>query len=151
MKVVSRSAQSYLRGRLAEIARPETRATSDPLADWSVRRIRLDGKPFTFEGHEYLRAIYNDTAQHVVLCKAAQIGGTTWALLRSFHACAMGLNVGYYFPTKTDVLEFSKSRVGPLLADNPFLARMISETDTAGLKRIGTPTCTCAACSRPSG
>ncbi len=99
--------------------------------------MRLDGRPFSFDGHEYLRAIYDDTAQHVVLSKAAQIGGTTWALLRSIHACAMGLSVGYYFPTKTDVLEFSKSRVSPLLAENPFLSKLMSDTDTAGLKRIG--------------
>ena len=43
----------------------------------------------------------------------------------------------YFFPTRTDVLEFSKSRVGPLLQDNRFLARMLRDTDTAGLKRIG--------------
>src|SRR5260221_4895949 len=107
---------SYLRSRAVELARPETRSVAEPLAQWSRRRIRLDGKPFSFEGHEYLRAIYDDTSQHVVLSKAAQIGGSTWALLRSVHACAMGLNVGYFFPTKTDVLEFSKSRVAPLLA-----------------------------------
>src|SRR5262249_41482089 len=53
------------------------------------------------------------------------------------HACLKGLNVGYYFPTKTDVLEFSKARVTPLLADNPFLAKLMRETDTAGLKKIG--------------
>jgi hypothetical protein len=62
-----------------------------------------------------LRAIYNDTAPHMVLSKAAQIGGTTWAILRSLHACLTGLNVIYFFPTRTDVVEFSKSRVGPLL------------------------------------
>jgi hypothetical protein len=99
--------------------------------------MRIDGKPFRFEGHEYLRAIYDDTAQHIVLSKAAQIGGTTWAILKAFHACVMGLNVGYFFPTRTDVLEFSKSRVGPLLAQNPFLGRLVKDTDTAGLKRIG--------------
>ena len=49
----------------------------------------------------------------------------------------MGLNVMYFFPTRTDVLEFSKSRVGPLLADNPFLSRLMKDTDAAGLKRIG--------------
>jgi len=49
----------------------------------------------------------------------------------------MGLNVMYFFPTRTDVLEFSKARVGPLLTDNPFLGRLITDTDTAGLKRIG--------------
>jgi len=53
------------------------------------------------------------------------------------HACLSGLNVIYFFPTRTDVLEFSKSRVGPLLADNPFLSKTMTDTDTAGLKRIG--------------
>lgn len=72
-----------------------------------------------------------------MLSKAAQIGGTTWAILRSLHACLNGLNVIYFFPTRTDVIEFSKSRVGPLLGDNPFLSQKMTETDTAGLKRIG--------------
>jgi len=128
---------SYLRSRAAELARPETRAVAEPLATWARRRIRLSGRPFSFDGHEYLRAIYDDTSQHVVLSKAAQIGGSTWALLKSVHACAMGLSVGYFFPTKTDVLEFSKSRVAPLLAENPSLSKLMSETDTAGLKKIG--------------
>ena len=136
-KAFSRVFQGYLRGRITELAGPETRATSEPLARWAQRRIRLDGKPFSFEGHAYLRAIYDDPAPHVVLVKAAQIGGTTWAILRSIHACSMGLNAIYFFPTRTDVLEFSKSRVGPLLADNPFLRKLMTDTDTAGLKRIG--------------
>jgi len=72
-----------------------------------------------------------------VLSKAAQIGGTTWAVLKSLHACLSGLNVVYFFPTRTDVIEFSKSRVNPLLADNPLFAQMMTETDTAGLKKIG--------------
>ena len=91
----------------------------------------IDGRPFSFEGHEYLRAIYDAASPHVVLSKAAQIGGTTWAILRSLHACLNGLNVMYFFPTRTDVLEFSKSRVGPLLQDNPFLSRLMTDTDTA--------------------
>ena len=99
--------------------------------------IRLDGRPFSFEGHEYLRAIYDDTAPRLVLSKAAQIGGTTWAILRSLHACLRGSTSSTYFPTRTDVLEFSSSRVAPLLADNPFLAEKLQDTDTVGLKRIG--------------
>jgi hypothetical protein len=128
--------RGYYRGRAAELALPATRAISEPLADWALRRVRLDGRPFSFEGHEYLRAIFDDTAPHIVLSKAAQIGGTTWAILKAFHACVMGLNVMYFFPTRTDVLEFSKSRVGPLLANNRFLSRLLKDTDTAGLKRI---------------
>ena len=120
-----------------EFATPATRAHTDPLARWAAQRIRLEGRPFSFEGHEYLRAIYDDTSPHVVLSKAAQIGGTVWALLRSLYACLNGLNVIYFFPTRTDVIEFSKSRVGPLLAENEFLAKKMTDTDTAGLKRIG--------------
>ena len=134
---LSHALRGYVRSRVAELALPATRAVGEPLASWALRRIRLEGRPFSFEGHAYLREIYDDTAAHVVLCKAAQIGGTTWAILRAIHACAMGLNVMYFFPTRTDVLEFSKSRVGPLLADNRFLARLMNDTDTAGLKRIG--------------
>ena len=130
-------AQSYLKKRALELASPAVRAVTDPLATWAIQRIRLDGRPFRFEGHEYLRALYDDQAQHIVLCKAAQIGGTTWAVLRALHACLSGLNVIYFFPTRTDVLDFSKSRVGPLLGDNPFLAKLIRDTNTAGLKQIG--------------
>lgn len=123
--------------RSAELATPAIRASTDPLAAWATRKIRLDGKPFRFDGHEYLRTIYDDTSSHVVLSKAAQIGGTCWAVFRSIHACLSGLNVGYYFPTKTDVLDFSKARINPLLAENEFLARVMTDTDSAGLKRIG--------------
>ena len=102
-----------------------------------MRKIRLDGRPFSFAGHAYLRQLYNDTASHIVLSKAAQVGGTVWALLRSVHSCLVGLSVGYYFPTRTDAIELSKSRVAPLLAENPFLRRLMQDTDAAGLKRLG--------------
>jgi hypothetical protein len=65
----------YLRRRALELATPTTRALTDPLAAWAVKKIRLEGVPFRFEGHEYLRAIYDDTSPHIVLSKAAQIGG----------------------------------------------------------------------------
>jgi hypothetical protein len=132
-----RTVRGYAQTRLNDLASPEARATGAPLAAWALKRIRLDGRPFSFEGHEYLRTLYDDTSPHVVVIKAAQIGGTTWAILRSIHACHSGLTVIYFFPTRTDVLDFSRSRVGPLIASNPFLARAIRDTDTAGLKRIG--------------
>ena len=114
-----------------------TRSLTEPLADWAARRIILESRRFSFEGHEYLRSLYDETGQHVVLMKAAQVGGTVWGILRSIHACLSGLNVVYYFPTKSDVTDFSRSRVGPLLADNPFLSKVMTDTDAVGLKRIG--------------
>src|SRR2546425_637282 len=123
---VSASLPPYLAKRALELRTKSSRALNDPLAEWACRRIRLEGRPFSFVGHEYLRAIYDDTAPHIVLVKAAQIGGTTWAILRSLHSCLCGLNVGYLFPTRTDVLDFSRSRVGPLVSENEFLARMMT-------------------------
>src|SRR5512140_2012493 len=87
----SRYCERYLQRRTQELTSRATRSFTDPLAEWAVRKIRLEGRPFRFEGHEYLRAIYDDTAVHMVLSKAAQIGGTTWAILRSLHACLTGL------------------------------------------------------------
>jgi hypothetical protein len=132
-----RRIDGYIRARMMEMARADTRAVAEPLAAWALRRIRLDGRPFSFDGHEFLRTIYDDTAPHVCLSKAAQIGGTTWAVLRAIHTCVVGLDVMYFFPTRTDVLDFGRARVNPLLADNPFLAKLMTDTDTVGLKKIG--------------
>ena len=115
----------------------KTRSRTEPLASWALRRIRLEGRPFSFTGHEYLKDLYDETSRHVVVMKGAQVGGTTWGILESIHACASGRHTMYFFPTKSDVLEFSKARISPLLADNPFLLRLMEETDTAGLKKIG--------------
>ena len=114
-----RSSRRYLMRRGTELATAATRASTDPLAAWALKRIRLDGRPFSFEGHEYLRAIYDDTGLTSCSRRRPRSAGRLWAILRSCHACLQGLNVGYYFPTKTDVLEFSKSRVSPLLGREP--------------------------------
>src|SRR5574342_88145 len=97
------SSARFLRDLARELTSPKTRALIDPLARWTERRILLEGRQFSFAGHEYLRALYDETARHVVLSKAAQIGGTTWAILRSIHACLSGLNTMYFLPTLTDV------------------------------------------------
>jgi hypothetical protein len=127
----------YLKRRTTELASPATRSLTEPLAAWALKKIQLEGRPFKFDGHEYLRAIYNDQAPRVVLTKSAQVGGSTYAILRALHACLTGLNVIYFFPTRTDGLDFSKSRVTPLVVENPFLAKLMTDTDTAGLRRIG--------------
>src|SRR5712692_3368156 len=134
---VGLSSKRYLVRRTTELASPTTRSLTEPLAAWALKRIRLDGRPFSFAGHEYLRAIYDDQAPCVVVTKGAQVGGSTYAILRSLHACVTGLNTIYFFPTRTDVLDFSRSRVTPLLVENEFLERMLTDTDTAGLKKIG--------------
>jgi hypothetical protein len=110
-----------------------------PLNEWASEVI-LDGKPFTFDRHEYLEEPYRDAHPYQVEMKAAQLGLTTKALLRSLYLCRYGnfRGVLYLFPSRTDVLDFSKSRVTPLIQENPeTIGQWLRDTDSAGLKQVG--------------
>src|SRR5208337_1990359 len=128
----------------AELAKKLTasleRRRSQTLSEWAVgSRIVLDGKPFTFERHEYLRAPYEDRHPNQVEMKATQLGLTSKAMLRVMHAARYGQYRGilYLFPSKSDVLDFSKGRITPLIADNPdTIGKWIRDTDAAGIKRV---------------
>jgi phage terminase large subunit GpA-like protein len=110
------------------------------LGSWaSTASIILDGQPFTFDRHEYLREPYNDLHPNQVEMKAAQMGLTSKAMLRAMWSARWGKFRGilYLFPSKTDVLDFSKGRIAPLIADNPDTIGMwVTDTDTAGLKKV---------------
>ena len=47
--------------------------TNIPFSEW-VLNITLDGKPFTFERHEYLIEPYKDDHPHQAEMKATQMG-----------------------------------------------------------------------------
>jgi hypothetical protein len=99
----------------------------------------LDGQPFTFHKHEYLRTPYYDDHPYMVEIKAAQLGLTTKAMLKFFYHARYRNYRGilYLFPSKSDVLDFSKGRISPLIDDNPeSLGRWVKETDAAGIKRV---------------
>lgn len=109
-----------------------------PFHEW-VQGIILDGRPFTFTRHEYLIQPYRDTHPHQVELKAAQMGLTSKAMLRVAHGARYGGYRGilYLFPSKTDVTDFSKGRIDPLISENPeTIGKWLSETDSANVKRI---------------
>jgi hypothetical protein len=54
------------------------------IGEWTESvHIILDGQPFSFKRHEYLREPYRDDHPHIVEMKAAQMGITTKAMLRA--------------------------------------------------------------------
>jgi hypothetical protein len=111
-----------------------------PFHEWVERSsIILDGKPFTFERHEYLRIPYRDDHPHIVEKKAAQMGLTSKAMLRTIYTLQFKKYRGvlYLFPSRSDVLDFSKGRISPLIEENEEIGRMIRDTDSAGIKAIG--------------
>ncbi len=118
----------------------QDKGPSMPLWEWCEQTpVILDGKPFTFERHEYLKEPYQDDHPHIVEEKAAQMGLTSKAMLKVAYGARYGGYRGilYLFPSRTDTLDFSKSRISPLIEDNPeTIGAWIRDTDAAGIKRI---------------
>ena len=106
--------------------------------EW-VNGITLDGKPFTYDRHEYLILPYADDHPFQVEEKAAQLGLTTRAMLRALYKCRYAgfRGVLYLFPSRTDALDFSKSRISNLIEENPdIIGKWLKDTDSAGLKKV---------------
>jgi hypothetical protein len=108
--------------------------------DWAnVEKIVLDGKPFSFDKHEYLIEPYKDDHPFQVEIKATQLGLTSKALLRVLYGSRYLSYRGilYMFPSRTDVTDLSKTRLTPLIEDNPdTIGQWVKETDSANVKKI---------------
>ncbi|MCL5942764.1 MAG: phage terminase large subunit family protein, partial [Actinobacteria bacterium] len=114
------------------------RQTSSRLFDWTLAHRLIDGEPFAFAGHEYLRGIYADESPSLVIRKAAQMGASEYAISRALHfAISRGGRTVYFFPTDNDVGEFSRDRFAPAVQESDYLKALVRDTDTAGLKQIG--------------
>jgi hypothetical protein len=101
--------------------------------------VILDVRPFSFHRHEYLITPYADNHPCIVEIKAAQMGLTTKAMLKAMYAARYRNLRGilYLFPSRTDVTEFAKGRIDPLIEDNPdTLGKWLQETDSANIKQI---------------
>lgn len=101
--------------------------------------VILDGRPFTFDRHEYLIDPYQDDHPDITEMKAAQLGLTSKAMLRALYGARYKgyRGVLYLFPSRSDVLDFSKGRISPLIEDNPdLIGQWVKDTDSAGIKRI---------------
>lgn len=97
-----------------------------------------EGGGFELNRRRYMGELYLDSAPKMVIKKAAQTGFSTLAILRAIHRCAYvyPLGVLYLLPTDTHAEKFSRLKIGPLLADNPRLASMLSGTDSTSIKRV---------------
>lgn len=116
------------------------------MAIWNRRNLVLDGSPFSFSGHEYLREIYESQHEYTVIEKASQMGASVYALSKSIWACeTRGMTVIYFFPTESDVQDFSRDRFERIVNESPHVASLIDtksgggrkQLDNVKLKRVG--------------
>jgi len=109
---------------------------------WAVKsEIQLlGGATFTLDGCEYMADIMRDRARHIAVMKGAQARITTLFMLRAIHALIYGLYPQgsiYYFPNKIAVENFSKTRFGPLISENPCIRKHLRNTNSVNIKRVG--------------
>lgn len=93
---------------------------------WKYRRELKPGEPFDLESHQFLRALYEETAQRVVAKKSGQAGVSEYLISYALHACDQrDMNVFYVFPTDTHVSDFSAERLGLAIESSDYLSQIV--------------------------
>src|SRR4029077_14790986 len=102
-------------GALKSLARPDV---------WAARmELKVDGKPFSLEGREYVRDVIRDYSNEIVIPKAAQMAFTVTFLTKSLHSVIeRRLNGLYLLPTKTGAIPFVQARIDPIIESNQILS-----------------------------
>lgn len=115
------------------------------MLEWAMQNVRVKvgraWQPFSLDGHEPLREIYASPLHpHEVFRKAAQLGISTYSLVKSFYkGIRHGQTTGYYFPTDDDIDDFVADRADPMVDNSETLTALKSHrlTDNLGLKQFG--------------
>jgi hypothetical protein len=109
------------------------------LLGWVLENVKTPkGEKLDFYNHGYLVDIYDDTSQKIIIKKAAQVGVTTFAMNKAlWFADTRTASVIYTFPTLSDVSDFSRARLNPMIRASPYLSNKEStEVDSVQLKQI---------------
>ena len=81
-----------------------------------------NGSLVDFKTHRFLFDIYADRSPFICSMKAAQIGFTTYEILKSLHeAKNEGYDIIYVLPTADDVKQFSGGKTNRIIDNNPCL------------------------------
>lgn len=118
---------------------PQGPPPTTPLA-WARQHRQIDGRPFSLDRFRPLEAIYEDDHPHIAVIKPAQRGVSEYAVnVASFaldrgaevwtDGVKAGLNVGYIFPTKEALSDFSKERISGLVEESDYLQALFEDGD----------------------
>src|ERR1700753_3326961 len=80
------------------------------------------GEPLDFRKYRFMYDIYRDDSDLICCKKAAQIGFTTYEILRTAYECRNSkIDILYVLPTADDVKRFSGGKTNKIIAWNPVL------------------------------
>ncbi len=99
--------------------------------EWAVgMELKVDGKPFSLTGREYVRQVIRDYSPEIIIPKAAQMAFTVTFLTKSLHNVAeRRLNGLYLLPMKTGAVPFVQARIDPIIESNPGLSAKFASVD----------------------
>lgn len=107
---------------LKSLARPDLWAAS--------MELKVDGRPFSLMGREYVRQVIRDYSPEIVIPKAAQMAFTITFLAKSLHnVTERRLNGLYLLPVKTGAIPFVQARIDPIIESNAKLSARFSAVD----------------------
>lgn len=94
------------------------------------------GQPIEFDDHCFLLDLYVDDAKTIVIRKAAQVGVSTFAILKELHdAKYKVINQIHTLPTREDVWKFVPDKVDGIIKANPSI--QITGKNEVEQKQIG--------------
>ncbi len=119
-----------------------------PPKEWAERYRSIEDRPFNLTNYRPLWEPYNDDHPDQVYLKCAQIGASEMMISKAVHALDQGadfygtskagLNVGYIFPHKNALEEFSKERLSVIKYESDYLGKLFTSAyDGVGFKQVG--------------
>lgn len=111
---------------------------SSPLAWIALNKfVSENQRVIEFKNHRFMIDIYADNSPDICCIKSAQVGYSTFAILKSFHELKYEKrNILYALPTRNVVQDFVVPKVNPLISSNPLIAKEMG-SDSVSLKKLG--------------
>ncbi len=99
--------------------------------EWAIGMgLRVDARLFTLHTGEYVRQWIRDTADVIVIPKAAQMRCTVTFITKTLHNITeRRWNGLYLLPLKTGAIPFVQGRIDPIIESNPALNAKFSVVD----------------------
>ena len=96
------------------------------------------GSSLDFRNHLFLLKPFADLSPNQVIYKAAQIGFSTTAIIKTLWlSYTKNLSVAYTLPTVSDAEEFVGTKVNKIVTANPILKSYVRDGDTMSKKEVG--------------
>lgn len=99
------------------------------------------GDVLDFKKYRFMYDVYADRSALMCCMKCAQIGFTTYEILKTAHECKNdGIDIIYVLPTADDVKKFSGGKTNKMISQNPVLQAWTKDKDSIEQKQFGNNT-----------